>query len=234
MSTVDGLSLGAAPVLTAQGPDQLLRTIQQIGLSHYSIEELQHEAVVGEGESFRVERCVYNKAVVAVKHVKLGHSQANVQSSYHRLQSVLLEIQIMRHSPLKDHPNILSALGYGWKSHGERLLPYVVVEYAVHGCMRAWLRGTARELKTKFKLAGDIASGLEALHVCDIIHGDLKLDNILVVPAPAREVQVVAKLCNFGHSIILRNGTRDFKYFGTILYIAASDSFLEAIQLIIV
>jgi serine/threonine protein kinase len=214
---VDGLSLSAAPVLTAQGLDQLLRTIQQIGLHCYSYDEIKHEAVVGEGESFRVERCLYNKAVVAVKHVKLEESQANIQSSYHRLQSVLLEIQIMRHNPLKDHPNILSALGYGWKSHGERLLPYVVVEYAAHGSMRSWLRDGERGVKAKFKLAGDIASGLKALHVCDIIHGDLKLDNILVVPAPTRSVQVTAKLCDFGHSIILRKGTRDFKYFGTIL-----------------
>lgn len=75
----------------------------------------------------------------------------------------------MRHNPLKDHPNILSALGYGWMSHGERLLPYVVVEYAAHGSMRAWLREKERDVKTKFKLAGDIASGLKALHVCDII-----------------------------------------------------------------
>jgi serine/threonine protein kinase len=160
--------------------------------------------------------------------VKLEYSQTNVQSSYHRLQSVLLEIQIMRHNPLKDHPNILSALGYGWKSHGERLLPYIVVEYATYGCMRAWLREMVPAPKTKFKLAGDIASGLKALHLCDIIHGDLKLDNILVMPAPERTIKIVAKLCDFGHSIILKNGTRDIKYFGTILYFIALNYFLEA------
>ncbi len=197
--------------MTAKGLDQLLRTIQQLGLRCYSFDELKHEAVVGEGESFRVEKCLYNKEVVAVKHVKLG------QNDYHRLQSVLLEIQIMRHGPLRNHPNILSALGYGWKEYGERLLPYVVVDYAEHGSLREWLRKTKTDPKIKFKLAGDIATGLKALHVCDIVHGDLKLDNILVVPSPGRGIRVVAKLCDFGHSIILRTGTRDFKYYGTIL-----------------
>jgi hypothetical protein len=67
--------------------------------------------VVGEGESFLVERCVYNKDNVAVKHVKLEGSSPNSQSSFNRLQNVLLEIQIMRHGPLKEHPNILRGLG---------------------------------------------------------------------------------------------------------------------------
>ena len=172
---------------------------------------------MGEGESFRVERCIYNKEVVAVKHVKLEESGSNSQSSYHRLQSVLLEIQIMQHGPLKEHPNILSALGYGWKSQGDSMLPYVVVEFAAHGSLRAWLQETSQQVKTKFKIVGDIASGLKALHMCDIIHGDLKLDNIVVVPFPDRVVKVIAKLCDFGHSIILREGSRDFKYFGTLL-----------------
>jgi serine/threonine protein kinase len=210
--------LSAAPALTVQGLDHLLRTVQELGLYRCPFDELEHEAVVGEGESFRVERCRYNKELVAVKHVKLEDPQSNSQSSYHRLQSVLLEIQIMRHTPLKDHPNILCALGYGWRSHGESLQPYIVVEYAAHGSLRVWLRNQVREIKTKFKIAGDIASGLKALHMCDIIHGDLKLDNIVVVPFLDRVVKVIAKLCDFGHSIILRQESRDFKYFGTILY----------------
>ena len=209
--------MSAAPVLTAQGLGHVLQTVQKLGLYRCPFEELEHEAVVGEGESFRVERCKYNKEVVAVKHVKLEESESNSQSSYHRLQSVLLEIQIMRHGPLKEHPNILSALGYGWKSQGDSLLPYVVVEFAAHGSLRAWLRETGQHVKTKFKIVGDIASGLKALHMCDIIHGDLKLDNVVVVPFPDRVVKVIAKLCDFGHSIILREASRDFKYFGTIL-----------------
>jgi serine/threonine protein kinase len=209
--------MSAAPVLTVQGLDHLLQTVQRLGLYRCPFEELEHEAVVGEGESFRVERCRYNNEVVAVKHVKLEESQSNSQSSYHRLQSVLLEIQIMRHGPLKEHPNILSALGYGWKSQGDSLLPYVVVEFAAQGSLRAWLRETSQHVKTKFKITGDIAAGLKALHLCDIIHGDLKLDNVVVVPFPDRVVKVIAKLCDFGHSIILRQGSRDFKYFGTIL-----------------
>ncbi|KAF4634220.1 hypothetical protein G7Y89_g3891 [Cudoniella acicularis] len=221
VSTVDGLSMSTAPVLTAQGLGHVLQTVQKLGLFRFPFEELEHEAILGEGESFRVERCIYNKEVVAVKHVKhvkLEDSESNSQNSYQRLTSILLEIQIMRHAPLKEHPNILSALGYGWKSRGESLLPYVVVEYAAHGSLRAFLRSKSQPVKAKFKIAGDIASGLKSLHMCDIIHGDLKLDNVVVVPYPTRLVKVIAKLCDFGHSIILREGTRNFQYFGTALY----------------
>ncbi|TAQ87976.1 hypothetical protein B7494_g3705 [Chlorociboria aeruginascens] len=210
--------MSVAPVLTAQGINHLLQTVQRLGLYQCPFEELNHEAVVGEGESFRVERCRYNNEVVAVKHVKLKGSQSNSQSAYDRMQSVLLEIQIMRHDPLKEHPNILSALGYGWKSQGDSLLPYIVVEYATHGSLRTWLQATCRHIKTKFKIAGDVASGLMALHMCNIIHGDLKLDNIVVVPFQDRVIKVIAKLCDFSHSIILKEGSRDFKYFGTVLY----------------
>jgi serine/threonine protein kinase len=86
----------------------------------------------------------------------------------------------------------------------------------MHGSLRSWLREQNQPVKTKFKIAGDVATGLRALHVCDIDHGDLKLDNIVVVPYADRVIKVIAKLCDFGHSIILRESTRDLKYFGTI------------------
>jgi serine/threonine protein kinase len=197
--------------------------VQQLGLYRCPFSELECDAIVGEGESFRVERCIYNKQVVAVKHVKLEDLQSNSQGSYHRLQTVLLEIQIMRHTPLKDHPNILNALGYGWRPHGESLQPYIVVEYAAHGSLRAWLKSQTRGVDAKFRISGDIALGLKALHMCDIIHGDLKLDNIVVAPFEGRSVQVIAKLCDFGHSIIVREGKKDFRYFGTILYVLMRD-----------
>ncbi|KAG5746529.1 hypothetical protein H9Q70_010782 [Fusarium xylarioides] len=59
-----------------------------------------------------VERCVDKTGkVFAVKHLKVS-SQVNDHTFRQRLQSVIFEVQIMKHAPLKVHPNILTAFGY--------------------------------------------------------------------------------------------------------------------------
>lgn len=46
-------------------------------------------------------------------------------------------------------------------------------------------------------LATDIAHGLSVLHKYGVVHGDVKLDNILIFEDPYR-----AKLADFGHSLL--------------------------------
>jgi serine/threonine protein kinase len=64
-------------------------------------------------------------------------------------------------------------------------------------------------------MAGDVTAGLTALHQCDIIHGDLKLDNIVVMHSWDRPPGAIAKICDFGHSIILAGDKKHLKYYGT-------------------
>jgi len=58
------------------------------------------------------------------------------------------------------------------------------------------------EQKRAFAL--DIASGLEALHRCHVIHGDLKPENIILFrePSPTSGSLLVAKLNDFGSAIV--------------------------------
>lgn len=170
---------------------------------------------VGEGESFSVDRCLHSGKVVAVKHIKLGSLEADSHALNRRLRTVLNEIRIMHHTPLRDHPNILSVFGYGWRTVGEDSLPYLVVEYGLYGNLRKYLTEAPRSLATKIILAGDIAAGISALHQCEIIHGDLKLENIVVMHSWDRPPGVIAKICDFGHSIILANEKKNLKYYGT-------------------
>jgi len=174
---------------------------------------------VGEGETFRVDKCIYDKQTVAVKHIKLGASQPDNHGLNKRLRSVISEIRIMYHAPLREHPNILSILGYGWRQSGQAPIPYIVVEYAMFGSLRQYLTESERSLRTKIIMAGDIAAGLNALHQCDIVHGDLKLDNVVVLQSWDRPPGTVAKLCDFGHAIVLSGEKRYLKYFGTSLYV---------------
>jgi len=207
-----------APSLVVQSFDDLLQNVQKLGLPRCKFEEIEQEARVGEGESFQVERCRYNNKVVAVKHIKLASSQADSQNSYRRLRTVLTELMIMHHAPLRDHPNVLSVFGYEWKTYGQSLLPYVVVEYGEYGSLRSWLRESTKDITTKLILTGDVAAGLRALHSCDIVHGDLKLDNVVVLSSWDRPANAIGKLCDFGHSIILGGDVKHRTYYGTLLY----------------
>jgi serine/threonine protein kinase len=202
-----------------QSLSELLQTVKHLGLSKCQIEDIELEAPIGEGESFTVDRCRYKSQLVAVKHVKLAALQSDSHNYYRRLRTVLAEIQIMHHAPLREHPNVLCILGYGWKTPNQSPLPYIVVEYGEHGLLRSWLKDHSRfqNMKSKLILAGDVASGVTALHLCGIVHGDLKLDNIVVVPSWDRPSNAIAKLCDFGHSIILGGTSQRQKYYGTTL-----------------
>jgi serine/threonine protein kinase len=55
----------------------------------------------------------------------------------------------------------------------------------------------------------DIADGLSVLHRCDVVHGDLKPENVLLFKDSARTGKLVAKLSDFGGSrITVTDGLR--------------------------
>lgn len=65
VTTVEGLSLSAAPSMVVQSLDDVLQIVQRLGLHRCKFDEIEQEEVrIGEGESFRVERCRYNNKVV--------------------------------------------------------------------------------------------------------------------------------------------------------------------------
>ncbi|KAL6912661.1 hypothetical protein FSST1_010421 [Fusarium sambucinum] len=207
---------------STHGFEDLIRSLRNLSLRHYRLEELVREEVLGHGETYVVERCTDKIGkVFAVKHLKVS-TQVNDHTFRQRLESVLFEVQIMNHPPLKAHPNILTAFGYGWNSQGNLVIPYILVEYAPLGTMREYVRKQEPTLGYIEILVGDVASGLSSLHRCGIIHGDIKLDNILVFPSLDRPVKALAKIADFGHALILNqeSSTADgpLRYKGTALY----------------
>jgi serine/threonine protein kinase len=210
----------------AQGLQDLIRTIQRLNLSHFPAAWIERGEAIGEGETFWVERCrivghgkhTIEKQTtgkqVAVKHLKVGRWDSESPEYRRRLNSLLLELRIMDHGPLKSHPNILTLIGYGWNADEGGILPYILVDYCANGNVRQYLtekkasainNGTERTLSPKLKemLIADVAAGIDVLHTAGIIHGDVKLENVLVVDSDQRYDSPMAKLCDFGHSIII-------------------------------
>ena len=91
-----------------------------------------------------------------------------------------------------DHPNIIKCLGVFFEpgNYG------IIFELAEHGELRNYLMKN-NEWKTKLEMLHGVASGMNYLHSFKphpVIHGDLKIQNILVGE------NYKAKICDFGFS----------------------------------
>lgn len=156
-------------------------------------------AYLARGATYSVERReAEGYGLVAVKHIlqdlnPYTASHSHSSTTRYRLNSVLLEVQALLHGPLQQHPNIARLMGFGWDEGG---LPYLVMEYASLGSAQSFLRQQNRSLEEKVQLMSDIASGLHVLHRCEIIHGDVKLENVLIMSDSQHKFN--AKLSDFG------------------------------------
>ncbi|KFZ18767.1 hypothetical protein V501_01014 [Pseudogymnoascus sp. VKM F-4519 (FW-2642)] len=141
---------------------------------------------------------VYKTARIAFSN--LGEPLAKDRRA---MNSVMMEIYALMHPPLYQHANIVTLLALGWGTNpfeSSYRLPVIVTEHADQGNL-ADLQ--AREILTsevKRTVSLDIAYGLQVLHRCGIIHGDMKSENVLIFSHPQKTY--VAKLGDFGFSIV--------------------------------
>ncbi|KKP02295.1 hypothetical protein THAR02_05588 [Trichoderma harzianum] len=163
----------------------------------------EQEEKVGEGETYLVERCIVANQVVTVKHIKTNR-ELDDRTSHRRLRAVILELQILGHRPLWNHPNFPFAFGYGWNMNGGQVIPYLLVEYAPKRTLRQYVKSMSpsiplRDLQIS---AGDVASALSALHTC----------------GNDRPAQALAKLTDFGHALVINKSSKHdgiMRYGGT-------------------
>jgi serine/threonine protein kinase len=108
------------------------------------------------------------------------------------------------HPPLRQHDNIVSLLGLGWElppsGNDSRLWPYLILEYSTHGTLAQLQASRELTYSTKTQLCIDVAKALEIVHHCNIIHGDVKTENILVFPGGRGGF--IAKLSDFGFATL--------------------------------
>lgn len=124
------------------------------------------------------------------------------------LESLAKEIRILGHAALRSHPNIVDIVALGWsgKTHHDPdfhpRFPVLLMEYANCGTLEDFfsLEGVTFDWQLKVGIAYDIVHGLEALEDAGVIHGDLKLANILVFRT-GRD-SFTAKLCDMGSAMI--------------------------------
>ncbi|KAH0538920.1 hypothetical protein FGG08_004511 [Glutinoglossum americanum] len=117
----------------------------------------------------------------------------------------------MTHKHLCDHRNIVKLLGVTFEPANDRdekiesLRPVLVVEPA-HGTypdLRRFFEERDRSARLScpeaFALMSDVADGVGALHSYQVVHGDIKPQNILLFPS-LLDGTFIAKICDFGAS----------------------------------
>ena len=184
--------------------------------------------VLGEGASFLVNgseiprdyvdpstgRLFPKGTIVALKRAKLINDMEDLTAD--RIRVIFNELLTMNHPPLAVHPNIVNLLGIGFETEGpsdtQNAMPVLIPECAELGNLAEALETARREdrplaFHEKMSLCLDVLHGMEILHACDIVHGDVKAENILVFekddckgPQGADDFRLHCKLTDFGVS----------------------------------
>jgi serine/threonine protein kinase len=196
--------------------------------------QLKHDKSLGEGTTFDVHRELFSPTrrfadsyYVAVKYMRLAGKTREAKRAMS--QSLMREIKVMTHPALSLHGCIVPLLGYGWRNDPrDGAMPYLITDYSEYGTLKDYLEKFETKLSDweRRELALDVAIGLTALHEHNIIHGDVKLSNVLVYGIAGRFITSrpqSAKLADFGSTIFQQDFARHSgtsRYLGTPIYSA--------------
>jgi len=160
---------------------------------------------VGRGLTFAVRRTTMNEHhPIVFKSTVPDNDYRGTDMEAHRLSAILLELRVLTHPPLRTHPNIVTLLQVGWEGDvfDEFLKwPALVVEYAELGTLEDFFdHEPTTSFSTRTTICQDVTNGLLALHQSQVVHGDLKLLNVLMFAGDPQR-PFIAKLSDFGGAL---------------------------------
>ncbi|KAL7711758.1 Serine-threonine protein kinase [Entamoeba marina] len=163
---------------------------------------------IGGGTFANVFKAVWRSTDVAVKILKTGIMEMdNLRDCFTK------ELEVMEKT---HHPCIIKLIG---SSVTESNL-CLVMEYFPLGNVREFYKQNKMEDFLKARMIENISSAMEYLHSKQIMHYDLKPDNVLVVSSNPNE-QVVCKISDFGTAqAFVHLPTNSLKNIGTPIYMA--------------
>ncbi|PON66107.1 Mitogen-activated protein kinase kinase kinase [Trema orientale] len=166
-------------------------------IKHSDLEELQE---LGSGTFGTVYHGKWRGTDVAIKRIKKSCFSGRSSEQERLIKDFWREARIL--STLH-HPNVVAFYGVVPDGPGGTLA--TVTEFMVNGSLRHVLLKKDRVLdrRKRLRIAMDAAFGMEYLHLKNIVHFDLKCDNLLVnLRDPERPI---CKVGDFGLSRIKRN-----------------------------
>jgi len=123
---------------------------------------------------------------VAVKLIRYrGGTDRSVRERFEREARVVSELS---------HPNIVRLIDFG--RDDDREAPYIAMEFIDGLEVRSLLEDARLHPNLAVEIASQMAAALVEAHGADIVHRDLKTDNVLLVPVSSGGFQ--AKVIDFG------------------------------------
>jgi serine/threonine protein kinase len=130
------------------------------------------------------------------------HNKCNRTKEANCLRAIAWECHVLCHPPIRKCENIVDFYGLTWRTSftgedcGARFLPALVMELSDEGVLIELfnLEWYCLIYAFKWKLALDIAQGLDMLHQHGIIHSDIKAGNIFLFSNT--EAALTAKVTN--------------------------------------
>ncbi len=134
---------------------------------------------IGKGSFGVVHKGEWANITVAIKELRAGKMPDRILSKFKNEAFIMAQCR---------HPNIVQLYGICLEQ------PYVMImEFLVNGSLFHYLHGDKKlEWSQKYKIATDVAVGLEFLHKNNIIHRDIKSSNVLL------SQELNAKISDYG------------------------------------
>jgi serine/threonine protein kinase len=170
-------------------------------LSHYQFTERISEGGMGtvyKAEDFALKR------TVAIKMIKPSHQDPQIAS-----KRFLREAQAISQI---DHPNVVTVHEIIQKGDAN----FLIMQY-IHGeSLRERLRRQRMDPSSAFRVASDVAAGLDAAHQIGVVHRDIKPENIMIDQSGR------SKVLDFGVARLVDRSTltRKGRIVGTLPYMA--------------
>ena len=145
-------------------------------------------------------------------------------------RALINELQILSHGPLRDHKNIVHLFGISWDhdSAGSTYnsSPILIQPCADHGNLQLYLvekkEADTLSWSNRCDILHQILTGLQVLHECRIIHGDIKCLNILVQSGKDSDKPTVM-LSDFGFSIVTSPSQEEVQVAGATMRFASPE-----------
>ncbi|OAL51489.1 hypothetical protein IQ07DRAFT_563599 [Pyrenochaeta sp. DS3sAY3a] len=181
--------------------------VQGLGLDFLPITWQPYVGLGGSGATSKIRQSLLGTDLsLAFKSISVSDtSRAYTPSEKQILFALFIsEIKHMANRAVLMSPHIQHVDGICWSlsSNTGAVDPVLVYERASHGDLYHYMSSgegeKAKNIYARIETCRDIAIGLHTLHSCDIVHGDVKPQNVLMLDIDHEFV--APKLCDFGYS----------------------------------
>lgn len=193
--------------------------------SAFQVSQSRLALQVVSGRNYTTTRTVENKIIIKRTLADEGMTWGEAG-----MRTFVRELRVLHH--LRRHPNIVQLRGVGWFYEFEGIDPCpkpVLMLEPAESTLDA-LVGNDVQLapQTMMEIFADVTFGIQALHGCDIVHGDIKPANVLIFPKKRLHGGVeieryVAKVSDFSLSL-LDLGTGRTQFLGGTQYWTAPEA----------